>query len=250
MSNTNATLRRAIIDAYREELSDRYQLENIRRFQVLDPIPDETVEELRGFLLKYIYPDSAERERLDDAFDRMRGIMRSPRRLTPLMKMAFKTVWKLGVKFPTAMATGNHALEACLNARKLEAEMIAFAERKDLTAEDFRDRVVAVRVFASTPEADMTGFRKEVLTLFKSLSDVDLLAATVDIMENSRKVMETRPDLYTEREAAGFRLGYEILRKGLDLFRKLTPMEFSVIIKGIEVVEIDWYDRIKMEAAR
>jgi hypothetical protein len=69
-------------------------------------------------------------------------------------------------------------------------------------------------------------------------------------MGSARKVMESRPDLYDAEELAGFDLGSDVLRRGLALFQKLKPTEFPLIIEGIKAVEIDWYDRIKMEAAR
>lgn len=92
-------------------------------------------------------------------------------------------------------------------------------------------------------------FRNEILKLFEHLSNVKLLEATVEIMDNSKELMESRPDLYHEEELAGFTLGHEVLRRGLELFQSLKKSEFPIIIRGIEVVEIDWYDRIKAEAA-
>ncbi|GMV91345.1 MAG: hypothetical protein AMXMBFR82_11230 [Candidatus Hydrogenedentota bacterium] len=247
---SNPELKHAVVDAYREELGYRYRLDNVRRFGVLDPIADKTIDDLRNFLLEYVYPSSGERDKLDDAFDRVREISRSPRRMAPLMKSAFKTMWKLGVSFPAAMATGHHALEACLEARKLEKRMLDFAEQEGLTVEAIADREVAVRVFSSVSESEVVRLREGVLKLLEAMSNIKLLSAAVDIIENARKVADSRPDLYEERERAGFSVASETLRRGLELSRQLRPSDIPVIIEGIAVVEIDWYDRIKMESAR
>ena len=249
MPTADLSLKHAIIDAYREQLRDRYSLENVRRFDEFDSISDQKVDDLREYFLECIYPSSAERDRLDDAFNHMGEIIRSPRRLAPLMKMAFTTVWKLGLMFPSAVSAGVHTLEAYLETRKLEAKMLEYAKRKKLTPGRASEHDAVVQMIANVPEREVVRFRSEVLKLFEALSNVKLLTATVEIMDNSRKLMESRPDLYDEQEMAGFSLGHDVLRRGLELFQKLKASEFSLIIEGIEVVEIDWYDRIKAEAA-
>jgi hypothetical protein len=249
MPTTDLPLKHAVIDAYREQLRYRYSLENVRRFVELETISDSTVDVLRDYFLECVYPSSAERDRLDVAFDHMSEIVRSPRRLAPLMKVAFTTAWKLGVKFPQALAAGKHTVETYLETRKLEASMLDYAMRERLTPADFGEHHVVMHMLASVPEHEVVRFRNEALKLFESFSNAKLLAAIVEIMDKSRKLMESRRDVYDERELAGIDLGLEVLRRGLGLVQKLKPSEFSAIRKGIEVVEIDWYDRIKVEAA-
>jgi hypothetical protein len=250
MPNVEESLKHAIIDVYREELRARYLLDNVRRFPIFNPLPDSRIDDLREYFLECIYPASPDRDRLDGAYDRMREIIRTPRRLTPLMKMAFKTVWRLGTLFPSAVAAGTHTLETYAEIRRLETKMVEYATRNNLTVERLAERDSVVRMIVSVPESEMVRFRTEALKLFESLSNIKLLSATVEIMDSSRKVMESRPDLYDAEELAGFDLGSDVLRRGLALFQKLKPTEFPLIIEGIKAVEIDWYDRIKMEAAR
>jgi len=242
-------LKHATIDVFREELRKRYLPENCRRFPELKPISDTKLAALRDYFLECIYPASSDRDRLDDAFDRMGDIIKSPKRLMPLMSMAFKTVWKLGRMFPSAVSAGKNTLEAYLETRKLESTLMAYAKSHKLKPDDIAKREWIVRMVAALPEDEMTTFRNEILRLFHHLSNVKLLEATVEIMNNSKELMESRPDLYTEEEMAGFTLGHEVLRRGLQLFQSLKPSEFPVIIRGIELIEIDWYDRVKAEAA-
>lgn len=241
-------LKHAIIDVYREQLRLRYLPENCRRFKELKPISDAKLDALRDYFLECIYPSSQDRDRLDDAFDRMGDIIKSPKRLMPLMTLALRSVWKLGRMFPSAVGAGRNTLEAYLETRKIEARLIEYARKNKLTPEDVAQHENMVKMVADLPEEEMLRFRNEILNLFRHLSNVKLLEATVDIMNNSKQLMESRPDLYDEEELAGFHLGHEVLTRGLKLFQSLKTSEFPVIVRGIEVVEIDWYDRIKAEA--
>ncbi len=242
-------LKHAIIDVYRDQMRLRYMPENCRRFKELKPISDEKLTSLRDYFLECIYPSSENRDMLDDAFDRMGDIIRSPRRLMPLMTIAFKSVWKLGTMFPSAVMAGRNTLEAYLETRKVESKLIEYARKNKLTPEQVHEHDPMVKMVANLPEEEMVKFRTEILKLFEHLSNVKLLEATVEIMNNSKALMESRPDLYHEQELAGFTLGHDVLTRGLDLFQSLKKSEFPIIIRGIEVVEIDWYDRIKAEAA-
>ncbi|MBM3289227.1 MAG: hypothetical protein FJY92_03665 [Candidatus Hydrogenedentes bacterium] len=242
-------LKHAIIDVYREQLRLRYLPENCRRFKELKPISDAKLGALRDYFLECIYPSSEDRDRLDEAFDRMGDIIRSPARLMPLMSIALRSVWKLGWMFPSAVGAGRNTLEAYLETRKIEGKLMDYAQRFKLKPEDVGDHNAMVRMVATLPEDEMVTFRNEILKLFHHLSNVKLLEATVEIMDNSKALMESRPDLYHETELSGMSLGHEVLSRGLQLFQSLKTSEFPIIIRGIEVVEIDWYDRIKAEAA-
>lgn len=245
----HSPLRRALIDAYRAELRKRYQLKNVRRFDEFDELSDEKVKALRDFFLEHIYPPSKKRELLDDAFDHMGSVITSPRRLKPLMGAVFKSLWTIARMFPSAVKTGVNTLEAYLETRRLEKLMLEYAEEHDYTPEDMKDHDNIVAMVAGLPDGEVMKFLNEVIRLFKSLSNVKLLAAARDIMERSIEVMESRTDIYEENEIAGLQLGYEIISGGVELFSQLEPDEFPLVIKGIETVELDWYERIMEEAA-
>jgi hypothetical protein len=227
----------------------RYLPENCRRFKELKPISDAKLGALRDYFLECIYPSSENRDRLDDAFDRMGEIIHSPRRLMPLMTIALRSVWKLGFMFPSAVGAGRNTLGAYLETRKIEGKLMEYARKNKLGPVDVGNYDVMVKMVANLPDDEMVTFRNEILKLFHHLSNVKLLEATVEIMDNSKALMESRPDLYHEKELAGFALGHEVLTRGLELFQSFKASEFPAIIRGIEVVEIDWYDRIKAEAA-
>lgn len=249
MSGDETLLKNAVIDGYREELRARYALENVRRFSQFDGISDPKIETLRDYILECVYPAASERRRVDAAFEHLGQILHSPRRVAPLMKMAVAAAWKLGLGFTSAMSLGTHVVEVQRETRRFEESLCGYARVHQSTPEMMAKRESIVRLVAQVPEQEVLRFRMDVLRLFESFSNIKLLAAAVSIMESARSLMESRPDLYGPEEVAGFRLGLDVLRRGLALFQKLRPSEFTALIGGIEAVEIDWYDGIKAEAA-
>jgi len=244
----HSPLRSALIDAYREELQNRYQLQNVRRFDEFGQLSDEKITALRNFFLDHIYPPSQKRELLDDAFDHMGAVITSPRRLKPLMGAVFKSLWTIARMFPAAVRTGVTTLEAYLETRRLEKLMLEYAEAHDFTPDDLDQHENIVAMVAGLPDGEVMKFLSEVIRLFKALSNVKLLAAARDIMDRSIEVMESRSDIYEEHEVAGLQLGREIIAGGVELFNQLEPDEFPIIIRGIETIELDWFERILEEA--
>jgi len=68
-------------------------------------------------------------------------------------------------------------------------------------------------------------------------------------MDRSMKVMDSKPDLYDEELRASLKLGLMVLRGGLDLFLRLQPEDFPRIIRGVEMVEMDWFNGVREEAS-
>jgi hypothetical protein len=252
--STNAVdarqLRRAIIEFYRGEIARRYALENVRRFENFSNVTDDQITELRGYFLEHIYPPADRREVLDDAINRMGEVLRSPRRLRPLMKTVVSSVFRLGFSLPTAIRAGLSTLDAYVEARKLEASMFDAAQRLGLRPEDQDDRARMIRVIASVDEDDVARLINDIMTLFHALSDTRMLATAVEFLERCEEIMKRRPELYPEPETRGIALGRQMVQGGLDLFLALPPEEFPRIIEGIETIEWEWYRAARIAAGR
>ena len=61
----------AIIEFYREEIRQRYQLDRLHETTEFGTIPDAMLDSLREFFLKSLYPPAKDRTRMDEAFDDM-----------------------------------------------------------------------------------------------------------------------------------------------------------------------------------
>jgi len=248
MSNEDQALRKAIIAFYRDEIAHRYQVENIRRFKEFDPISEAEIDALREYFLHNIYPPPDKRQALDDAFDNLNAMLKSPARIKPLLKTAFTSIFKLGAQIPSAIAAGRSTVDAYMETRKLEGSLYESAVALHVTAKDKDKREKMVRLVSNVPEKEVKRLIYDILSLFKALSNVKLLRLTVDIMNKSLAIMEKNPKVYSESECDGLKLGLAVVVGGLQLFEGMKEEHFAHVLAGIEVVELDWFERILKEA--
>lgn len=248
MQKVEFSRKEAVIAFYRDELRKRYTLKNVRRFAPFEPISDSDIAALRDYFLDNIYPPPAERRKLDDAFEQLGAIIKSPRRLQPLMAAALGAFWRFGRQLPAAVSAGRNTFDAYRESRKLEEHMVRNADTIGLGPEDADKRERMLMLLANVPEEDVVRLIEDILTLFRTISNVELLSTTADIMDHFVEIMRGRPELYSENECAGIALGTGIVRGGLALFRQMAPEQLPMVVDGIREVEYDWFERIKAEA--
>lgn len=249
MAIDDSATRELVLGFYREELRRRYQLINVRRFEEFEDIPDRQIANLRDFFLEQIYPELREREKLDAAFDQLGDMLRSPKRMSPLLTAALTSLWRMGTKIPAAVGAGKSAIDAYLETRKLEARLIETAQKLKLRPKDAGDRAKMVTLIQAVPEREVLSLVNDILALFRSLTSIEILEVAVAFMEQCEVVMKKRTDLYSEADLEGIHIGLNLIRGGLALFQKMKPNELSLLIAGIERVETDWFQRIRSEAA-
>lgn len=238
-------LHQALIEAYRQELQRRYSPTEIQKHTALRELEEEKLSELRHFFLTHLYPSVIDRPQRDTAFDNLGLVLRSPRKMIPLMGTTLSAVWKLGRQFPSAMQAGWHTLEAYLESGRLERCLQKAALELHFTPEKLQHRESLHKLMLLIPEREVLRFRKNVLKLFKSLANTRLLQSSLEIMHNSRRIMDAHQNLYGEREKTGLDMGLQMLDSGLKLFKKLNKSEIQLVLHGIEKIESDWYNELK-----
>lgn len=243
------SIRIAVIDAYRDHLERRYTVENIRRFPELHDFPEEKVHAIRNFFLEELYPDSKDREELELAFEQLGSVLRSPRKLMPLVGTAFSSLWKLGKLIPAAVTGGLRTVEAYMEIRRLEHIMLKSASSNQLEPATMKDERVFAKIISDIPDVQVQRFRKDITKLFQSLANTKLLLTTIDILEHSIQVMEKKEGVYEPRELAGIRVGHTLLTRGISLFTSLNPQEIHMLMTGVDAIEMDWIDRMRIIAA-
>ncbi|MBI2423271.1 MAG: hypothetical protein HYV27_10610 [Candidatus Hydrogenedentes bacterium] len=248
MASVSKEIQRKIIEFYRSELKRRYQLKNVRRFSDFDPIPDEQIAALREYFLQRIYPPIKEREALDHAIDRLGIVLTSPRHLRPLMSIALKTIWRLGIKLPSAISAGTATVDAYRETRKLEGLLFESAARLKIAAGDVVGRETMIRLITEVPAKDVERLIHDILKLFHALSNTEMLRVAVELMNQFIAAMKHHPALFTDEDAEGVALGKEVVEGGLALFVHIEPSHFPGIIKGIEAIEFDWYQTACQDA--
>jgi hypothetical protein len=248
MNSREIQLENAVIEFYREEIRRRYLLDNVRRFQAFDPVPDELIALLRGFFMDSIYPPVELRRQYDDAFAHLSGILHSPRRLKPLIGTALASAWRLGPRLPAAISAGVTTVDSLMKTRQLEAQMLTAAKAMDLSEAEMARRDVMIRIIAAVPEKAVLDLIDDALSYFQAMTNIRMLDAMLDIMERCHGVMTGHPAVYSEEECAGVALGVALVREGIERFRTIDKKLFPAILQGIEETEHDWYDRIRAEA--
>jgi hypothetical protein len=233
---------------YRAELEGRYQLPNVRRFEEFGHIPDARINALRDFFLDRIYPPVEDRAELDFAIDHLGGVLRSPRRMRPLLGTALTGLWRMGHRLPAAVSAGLATVDAYRESRRLENILNEYAQERGLTLADAKRRESMVALIAGVPPSDVKRLINDILKLFHALSNIDMLRTAIELMELFIGTMKKNPSYFDEQDLAGVTLGRDIVRGGLELFEKIDPKDFPKIIKGIERVEFDWFERIQNEA--
>jgi len=238
--------RESVITSYRDHLAKRYTIENVRRFPALNDFPADKIDVLRNFFLDRVYPVPENRKELDLAFESLGRVLRSPKKLMPLLTTAVSSIWKLGALIPAAIKAGLATFEGYLEIRRLESTMVAYAESHNLTGEELAREEVFASIIAGIQQRDIERFRKDLIQLFRALANVRLLEATAGILENSSAVMRARPETYDASELAGIALGYQLLLAGLDLFKTLEPAEVDLLVHGVDEIEMDWIARMRV----
>ncbi|MBI1317598.1 MAG: hypothetical protein GC168_01435 [Candidatus Hydrogenedens sp.] len=241
-------LKHAVLAFYRSELQRRYQLKNVRRFDSFSDISDKQITELREFFMEQIYPEPAERDQLDLAFDRLSGMLRSPKRMQPLMGAALASLWRIGHRLPAAISAGRSTIDAYVKTRLLESAMIAEAQRLELTGEELSDRNKMIRLIHAVPEKQVMTLIQDILNLFRALTNVEMLKVAAAFMRQCLEVLEQRRDLYSDEDREGIRLGLALLEQGLELFKDVDKPHFPKLINGIHQVELDWYHGVREQA--
>ena len=225
-------------------------MENVRRFDLFDTVSDVSLIKLRDFFLVHIYPPPQEREELDEAFDRLRSTLHNPKQMAPFMGSALKSLWRLGAKLPTAVKAGRSAIDAYAKTRTMESSLVDVAMENSVSLAATQDRAIMVGLIAHVPEKDILKLIKDVLELFKALSEVEMLEVAVTFMEKCIQIMHDHKELYDESDIQGIGLGLLVLKQGVALFQEQEPKSFPVIIEGIRAVELDWFESIQKESKK
>jgi hypothetical protein len=244
-------LETAIIEFYREEIRQRYQLECLRKVSDFETIPDPILNALREYILERLYPPPNTRLQMDEAFGDLAHLLRSPGRLTPLIATILTSMLRLSYHIPAVVRAGIATVDAITDTQKLETSLMEVAEtmRPELERtlgrkDEKKYRQTMLRLICGIPESTVRGLIDNIIRLFGALSDVKMLSGILFLVERCANVMESRPGVYTDKDRESMKLCLEVLREGHALFVQLKSKDFPKLIKGIEKVETAWYQSV------
>ncbi len=206
-----------LINKYRALVAERYEYKNVKKnLKLPENITPEIVETLRQYFLGNLYPEPAQREKLDAAFTELENYVTNPLKVWDLLGNITSAIFKFGFQFPAAIKAGLISLEAYTSANHFENTLTAAALKKKLTLpvsdKQFYDCLVSI------PKKELYKFISELEQLFASFTDTNLLGKTISIMEDVIAKMKAKNGMYSPNEIEAIELGLDIMRKGYELF--------------------------------
>jgi hypothetical protein len=232
-----------LILAYRQSLKLRYSKENLSRFKEFESIDSGTVSKLINYFLELLYPEIEKRRELDKAFCSLESFIHSPGKLFGLLGSVGTIIFKFGKQFFSAAQAGVSALKSYVKANQFEAILYENALKKINSGEDIFLEKNFNGLIAKIPKPEADEFRSQIVSLFKTLSDIKLLAKVEEVLLYVISKMKEKSTIYDENDLLGIELGLIIIIAGKDLFSDLDAKQVAIILKGIDSIEADFYLR-------
>lgn len=236
-----------LIIAYRKSLKKRYSRENLNRFKEFTSIDQATVDKLTSYFLELLYPELEERVKLDEAFAALASFVHSPEKMWGLLGSVGTIIFKFGKQFFSAAKAGVSALKSYVTAHKFESILYEHAKELIKQGKNIEEEIYFNRLIASIPKKEAEDFRHQIVSLFSTLSKKDLLDKILEVMDYVILKMKGKPETYTEDDINGISLGKGIIIRGKDVFTELSPEKIQLILKGIDTIEKDFYERALAE---
>lgn len=225
----------------REALGRRYELAHLRKYSEFDPVPDNTLETLRLFGLRHIYPDWEQRAFQIRIFQKTQTLLQSPTRLMALSRTALLSLFRFSAQVPCAVKAGMQVISAFDATRKLEEKIFSHARRLNLEDRIEKEGMggLAPALAALVPE-DYETYLQGLTALVQILIQPRLLDAGESILGEMARAMRKRPGLFDEEERQGAQYAAEALAEGRKIFNSLPTDVIAGAAEGIPHLELDW----------
>ncbi len=236
-------MRYHLIEKYRGVVAKRYDYKTAAAtFDLPESITKEVVDTLKKYFLESLYPEPAQREKLDSAFEELQNYVMHPGRISDLLGNIGSAIMRFGFQFPVAVKSGLNAMEVHSSAKHFENSLFVGAQQNNFTVPLTDDQFyVCLR---SIPKPQLQKFIDEVSELFHAFSNTDLLSKTIAIMDDVLKRMYAKTDVYSKNEIEAIELGREIIRRGHDLFLHLDEQTKLDILELVKANENDFLESV------
>ncbi len=224
----------------RAGLERRYAPEALAGVEEFAGISADTVAAFQAFVLGRVYPEPEERRKLNEAFETLHHLLRSPGRLRSLLSVALSTFWRLGRKLPAAAQAGRLTLDTFEKVRRVE-ELVARAFQDAAISPCTRpDDKKLSAVLAPLPKQPFLELAGALTALLRALSDESVLEAGLELTRTLEAATAKSPAKWTAEERDGLRLARETLEEAMALFSLLPPDRRLPLIQGVARIEEVW----------
>jgi hypothetical protein len=239
-------LQEAIISAYRDIISDRYDYDLIKsKHPIPESISRDKFHNLREYFLGYVYPPIERRKELNEAFESLDGHIKHPEHLVRILLDSTSLLFKYGIHLPKILRAGIKALKSYRTASRLELRLTEEAAMMDVSA-PYSKKVMA-SVIRQIPRNEIDQFMEDSLALFETLHDQQLVKSIISIVGSLIEKMKKHPKVYAQNEVKGLEIGRDIIVQGNELFTSLPASEQEQLFNLIYEIEKGEMDRIFQE---
>ena len=232
-----------LIEKYRAVVSKRYDYKIVaKKFELPESISKEVVDTLRNYFLESLYPEPAQREKLDTAFEELQNYVLHPGRIADLLGNIGSAILRFGFQFPVAVKSGFVALEVHTAAKHFEHSLLSGAQQNKFIVPISDEQFYVC--LASIPKPQLEKFINEVTELFHAFSNTDLLSKTISIMDDVLQRMYAKKNIYSQNEIEAIELGREIIRRGHDLFLHLDAQTKFDILELVKANEREFLESV------
>ena len=236
-----------LINAYRASLIRRYSIDNVSHFSEFETLDRQVIDNLVKYFLDLLYPEYEVRLKLDNAFHSLAGFVKSPKKFLGVVGNMGYAIVKFGKHLIGGIRAGSAALSSYLTAHKFENNLFKHAKPLIENGLDLFDEKTFNSLLAKISYKEATDFRNDIVNLFKTLANRELLVKIIDINEHIIEKMKQRKDIYSQIEVDGICMGLDILKKGREVFANLSDETIQIVLRGIDTIEKDAFDKAYLE---
>ena len=228
-------LRHVLIEKYRAIISQRYDtlIDHIDSTTLL--IDAVIARRLKDFFLTEVYPSTERRIELDAAFIELSHFVEQPTLIWGLVGSLPIAIFKFGRQLPNALKAAFQCLEAYNAATGFEVAIWTAAQQQGLyetiTDDEFTACIKAI------PRHQLELFIAQGCQLFITLSNTELLAKTIEIMQDVISRMKAKPAIYNSNQIAAIELGLEMIQGGYELLLPYDAATKANIVAFISQTE-------------
>ena len=232
-----------VILGYRKIIHTRYAYKRIqKKYQLQENFQEETISQIKNYLLDYLYPAPKEREKLDAAFKHLDDYIQQPSKLLRILLDSASLLFKYGRHLPQILKAGLKALRSFRKASHFEGQLVEKAieleYKKDLKEKDIN------HLIRSLPRTEVEDFIESTRTLFETLHNRVLVQKILEIVQHLIEKMKKRPKIYAIEEVNALSVGMEIIKEGDLLFAQFDTEDQVRIIELVIKIERDALEEI------
>lgn len=232
-----------IINAYRRIIDERYQHKNlIKNYGLPTSVSEKQIDEIREYFLTYIYPDLQKRQELNKAFESLDNYIKHPGKLLQILIDSASLIFKHGRYLPKILHSGIKALRSFRDANKFEKQIVAQAIMAKEQPPFGNEAIYSF--IRKLPRKDVDHFIDGTRSLFSILHNRKLVHKIIEIVSFLISKMKKHPKSYSKEEIKGLEIGFELIKKGLELFENLSKENQQQLIDFIVKVESTTLDSI------